>query len=339
MANTDIRIPYEELISALTMVLKQFDFQSIKAERCATLFAKADLDGVRSHGVNRFLRFIDHIQKGQVIPTAQPEQLSQLGFFERWDGKLGAGNLNADFAMNRAILLAKSFGIGAVALANTNHWMRAGNYGWQAVESGCIGICFTNTKANMPAWGGSEPKLGNNPLVIAIPRKEGPIVLDMAMSQFAYGKMTLAKEKGEMMPQEAGFDEMGNLTKDPRLILENEMALPMGLWKGSGLSLMIDLLASILSGGNSVHEIQNREEEVALSQVFICLDPIKLELSTWIDEKADLIIKDLKASSSFAGRSVRYPGEQILALRKENMENGVPVSSDFWHQLNHKFKL
>ena len=189
----DIRVPFEELISALVFALKEYGFEEGKAKSCAMLFVKADLDGVRSHGVNRFLRFLEYIKSGHVNPNAEPIPRSQMQFFERWDGQLGPGNLNAAFAMNQAVQLSKTYGIGCVALSNTNHWMRAGNYGWQAVDAGCIGICFTNTKANMPAWGGSEPKLGNNPLVIAIPRKKGAIVLAMAMSQFAYGKMSLAQ--------------------------------------------------------------------------------------------------------------------------------------------------
>ncbi|MEP0711021.1 MAG: 3-dehydro-L-gulonate 2-dehydrogenase, partial [Algoriphagus sp.] len=300
------------------------------------LFAQADLDGVRSHGVNRFFLFLDFIKKGLVDPKKEPTALSQLGMFERWDGQGGIGNLNADFAMNRAIQLSKEFGISCVTLLNTNHWMRGGNFGWQAVEAGCIGICFTNTIPNMPAWGGSEPKIGNNPLVIAIPRAKGPVVLDMAFSQFAYGKMSIAQAKGEQMPFDAGFDDQGNLTKDPGTVIKNHLGLPAGLWKGSGLSMLLDVLASVLSGGNASFEVGKSGHETAVSQVFLCFDPDKLELTDWLDTKVDAVIEDLKTSSTFGEKSVRYPGESTLKIRKVNLKNGVPISESIWEKLQNE---
>src|SRR5439155_10919673 len=111
---------------------------------------------------------------------------------ERWDGRRGPGNLNAYESMARAIAMARDHGIGCVALANTNHWMRGGTYGWQAADAGVIGICWTNTLANLPPWGAAEPRIGNNPLVIAVPRRGSGgahVVLDMAMSQFSYGAL------------------------------------------------------------------------------------------------------------------------------------------------------
>lgn len=329
----DLRIPYQEIASQLEKQLLKFGFESEAANKCAALFAKTDLDGVRSHGVNRFPLFIDFIKKGLVNPSASPKIESSLGVFERYDGQLGPGNLNASFAMSRAIEISSEFGIGCVALKNTNHWMRGGTYGWQAVESGKIGLCFTNTKANMPAWGGSEPKLGNNPLIIAIPRKNGPVILDMAMSQFAYGKLANYARSEMNAPYPAGFDEEGELTTDPKPIIKNEMALPAGMWKGAGLSLVIDMLAALLSGGDSTHQVNKTGTEIGLSQVFLCFDPKKLELEAWFDETCDKIIEDLKTSSVFEGQKVFYPGESVLRNRKENLEKGVPVNKRIWNQI------
>ena len=129
------------------------------------------------------------IHNGTIDVHARPELVGSCGALERWDGKLGIGNLNAYQAMDRAIELARRHGIGCVALANTNHWMRGGTYGWQAADAGLMGICWTNTLANLPPWGASDPRLGNNPFVIAVPRPEGHVVLDMAMSQFSYGRL------------------------------------------------------------------------------------------------------------------------------------------------------
>lgn len=332
MAN--ILIPYPELMGTFESILiLHYKFSKSRASLCADLFAKASLDGVASHGANRFPVFLEMIRKGYVDATAEAVCMDSFGFFERWDGKLGPGNLNAHGCMDRAIELAKSNGVGMVALQNTNHWMRAGNYGWQAVDQGCIGVCFTNTKPNMPAWGGSEPKLGNNPLVVAIPRSKGPIVLDMAMSQFSYGKMSSYLREDKEMPFVAGFDSDGGVTKSPKAILEGEMALPAGLWKGAGLSLLLDMLSAYLSGGKSTYQIGENGEEFGVSQVFLCLYPPKLGLGEGREVILDDIIEDLLSSSVFPGKEVRYPGENVLKVRQENRENGVPVDQDIWNSI------
>lgn len=330
MDKNTIRVPFSTIQDTLEKILLNYGFTDERATLCARLFAQSSLDGVPSHGVNRFSDFLNYIQKEYIIPSALPSKMGSFGVLERWNGNLGPGNLNAHMAMDSAIALSKENGIGGVAMQNTNHWMRAGNYGWQAVEAGCIGICFTNTKPNMPAWGGSEPKLGNNPLVIAIPRKSGPVVLDMAMSQFAYGKMQIYERAGKDLPYDGGFDQKGNLSKSPMEILEHEMALPIGLWKGAGLSLILDMLAVLLSGGEATHQIG---EEYGISQVFLSLDPVKLGMESWMEEKADQIIDDLKSSKTFGNGEVYYPGENTLRTRKENSEIGVPVDKAIWEEI------
>src|SRR6185369_8244775 len=123
-----------------------------------------------------------------------------------------------------------------------------------------IGICWTNTLPNLPPWGSSEPRLGNNPLVIAVPRPAGHVVLDMAMSQFSYGALAAYRARGEMLPVEGGFDTEGRLTRDPATIEASQRPLPIGYWKGSGLSLMLDLIATMLSGGLATHQIPKDPE-------------------------------------------------------------------------------
>lgn len=329
----DLRIPYQTMIDTFREILLEYAFTEERAELCAILFAKASLDGVASHGLNRFPFFLKYIQEGYIDVNAKPKRTYALGPFERWDGNLGPGNLNAHHCMNRAILLAKEHGIGCIALKNTNHWMRGGNYGWQAADDGCIGLCFTNTKPNMPAWGGSEPILGNNPMVIAVPRANGHVVIDMALAQYSYGKMHSYKNRGDKLPYEGGFDESGNLTKDPKKIIDKELALPIGLWKGAGLSLVLDMIASVLSGGNATYVIGEMEEEHAISQLFLCFYPPKLGNSLMPDEKLDAVIDNLKSSATFGDYDVRYPGEATLTRRRENLEQGVPVDKDTWEHV------
>lgn len=148
-----MRVFYEEMKEKLQSILVKYGFDEKRAEESAKNFADSSLDGVYSHGYQRFPRVIDYIQKGYIDVNAVPEKITGFGAVERWDGHLGMGNLNAKMAMQRAVELAAQLGIGMVAMSNTNHWMRGGAYGWQAAEAGCIGICWTNTCPNMPAWG------------------------------------------------------------------------------------------------------------------------------------------------------------------------------------------
>ena len=134
-----------------------------------------------------------------------------MGAIERWDGHRGFGPLNAKRAMDRACELAKENGIGCVALGNNNHWMRGGTYGWLAADHGCIGICWSNTMPNMPAWGGLNRKIGNNPLIMAVPRSNGEhAMIDCAVSQFSYGKIEDCRLKGLKLPVPGGYDTREN---------------------------------------------------------------------------------------------------------------------------------
>ena len=187
-----------------------------------------------SHGLNRFPRFVRQIKAGVVRPDAEPVCAARFGPWEQWDGQLGPGNLNATAATDRAIALAKEHGLGLVALRNTNHWMRGGTYGWQAVGAGVAFIGWTNTTPNMPPWGTLTSKLGNTPVIIAIPRGDEPVVLDVAMSQFSYGKMETLQLRGEQLPMPGGYDEAGHLTTDPGGDPQDDASAAHRLLEGRG---------------------------------------------------------------------------------------------------------
>lgn len=324
------RKKYEEIYNEFERVLLKLEFSLAKAKACAIIFANNSRDGVYSHGLNRFPVFVDYVKKGWVDKDAEPHLIKSNGFLEQWDGQLGPGMLNAQFCMQRAINIAKENGMSCVALRNTNHWMRGGTYGWQAADSGCIGINFTNTIAIMPPWGAKESAIGNNPLIIAVPRKEGNIVLDMAMSQFSYGKMQEYQLKEKDLPFYGGYDEDGNLTKDPAAIKETKRPLPAGMWKGSGLAIMLDILATVLSDGRSTATITRANKESGISQVFMCFDK---DLYPQSNIMIDDIIQYTKSASPVSGEKISYPGENTLAIRKENLEKGIPVDDHMWEQL------
>ncbi|MEI9974873.1 MAG: 3-dehydro-L-gulonate 2-dehydrogenase [Ignavibacteriota bacterium] len=320
-----LRIPYGELESAVAAALCTLSFTPERAGLCARLFTETTLDGVYTHGLNRFPRFVRMIRAGRIDVHAVPELLASHGAIERWDGKRGVGNLNAYHAMGRAIQLAATHGIGAVALAFTNHWMRAGSYGWQAADAGFIGICWTNTLPNMPPWGSAESRLGNNPIVFAVPRPPAHVVFDMAMSQFSYGALGAYRARGEQLPVDGGFDSAGQLTRDPAAIEESQRVLPVGYWKGAGLALLLDMIAAILSGGLATHQIPtDPEREIGVSQMFLALDPAALGSRDAALAMADRIV---------ASGGPRYPGQRAFELRAENRRLGVPVEEAVWREV------
>jgi 3-dehydro-L-gulonate 2-dehydrogenase len=328
------RIPFDEIWQELTRVLLAVGFEDSTAKRCAYIFTENTCDGVASHGLNRFPIFVTDVKTGLVKTRVEPELVNSFGALEQWDGKRGVGLLNAEKAMKRAIELSRGHGIGCVGLRNTNHWMRAGTYGLLAAEAGCIGICWTNTIALMPPWGSAKRKIGNNPMVVCIPRAEGPVLLDMAMSQFSMGKLEALSRRGEDLPLAGGYDENGALTTNPNAILKSGRSLPIGYWKGSGLALVLDLMATFIAAGDSTKTISQREKETGVSQVFIAIDIVSQIGTANVEEKVNSIIHDfLNAPTLKDSPKVRYPGQGMLASRRENLEKGILVDRELWQMI------
>jgi 3-dehydro-L-gulonate 2-dehydrogenase len=328
-----LRIPTQQLNAEFYRILLKHKFPSDKAKACAEIFTSNAVDGIYSHSVNRFAKFIQYVDEGHVNPGAEAICKSTTGSVEQWDGQSGVGVLNAMVCTERAMTLASEFGMGCVALANTNHWMRAGAYGRKAAADGFAFIGWTNTNSNTPAWGAVDARLGNNPLIMAVPYGGDAIVLDMAMSQYSYGALDLYKLKGERLPVAGGFDESGKLSDDPEAILKTRRTLPIGYWKGAGLSLLLDILATTLSGGLSVSEISKQQAETNVSQVFIAFNLSGLAHHNRVAGLIRQIIDDYHGAASEKGDPVRYPGERILQTRAENSSKGIPVLKKVWEEI------
>ena len=320
-------VSFQEMQDQFRRILFKLSFAEEKAAVCARLFAENSRDGVYSHGLNRFPVFVQNVKKGIVDAQAEPECVSTNGSIEHWDGKFGIGMYNATMAMGRAIELAKLTGLGLVTLKNNNHWMRGGTYGWESANQGCIAICTTNTIANMPPWGGINPTLGNNPIVIAVPRNNGEhVVLDMAISQYSYGALYEHKLKEKKLAVPGGYDQDGKLSDDPASIFQSQRALPIGFWKGSGLSLVIDVLLCSLTGGRTTKQITDDAKERGVTQLFFCIYREQLH-----DHLADEIIAYAKSSQPVReGGEINYPGENTLATRRRNLAHGIPVNEKIW---------
>ncbi|MEN8117359.1 MAG: 3-dehydro-L-gulonate 2-dehydrogenase [Bacteroidota bacterium] len=329
-----MRILPENMQKVLYELFVKHKFTKEKAKLIANVFIESTLDGVSSHGINRVPLFIEYIKKGVIKIDEEAEKVGSFGNIERWDGNLGPGIVNATKCTNRAIELAKQHGMGMVALRNTNHWMRGGTYGKQAADANCISILFTNTKPNMPPWGGKDSRIGNNPFVVSIPRKKGHIVLDMAISQFAFGKINDYKLRGQKLPYHGGWDDNNELSNDPNKILLKERGLPIGYWKGSALSIVLDMLATLLSAGNSTCKISSKEIETAISQVYICIYPEVFNDKGLQQKLIDEIIgftHDVEPINP--GDKIYYPGERSSQTRAKNLKEGIFVNESIWKKI------
>jgi len=325
------RISFEELQATLESVLRKLGFSDSRAQACARLFAETTCDGVYTHGVNRFPRFVAMVRNGSIDVEAEPQLLAGFGALERWDGRKGPGNLNAQACMERAIALSRTHGVGCVSLGNTNHWMRGGTYGWQAAEAGVIGICWTNTMPNLPPWGGAEPCIGNNPLVIAVPREGGHVVLDMALSQFSYGALESYRTRGEMLPVDGGFDAEGNLTRDPAAIEQSQRPLPIGYWKGfrafhhTGHDRRDDIAGQSYPSASADPLL-----EAGISQVFLAINPAALGDGPILSQTADDIIASLhNCQPAEKGNEDSLSRRENIAHPRREPQTRLPSSRRF----------
>ena len=306
------------------------------AEIVGDVLIESDKRGIDSHGIGRLKPiYLDRIDAGTQSPITKIDILKDEKAVAVLDGNNGMGHVVSHKAMSMAIDKAKEYGIGCVALGNNNHWMRGGTYGWLAADNGCIGICWSNTMPNMPAWGGLNRKIGNNPLIMAVPRSNGEhAMIDCAVSQFSYGKIEDCRLNGRQLPVPGGYDTKGNLTTDPAEIEKTWRVLPMGYWKGSGLSIVLDLIATVLTNGNSVSRIGTFGDEVGLTQIMIAIDPSKFNTVDETDAIVDEILADVKSSQPIEeGGEIYYPGELELKNIRENKEKGIPVVDEVWESV------
>ncbi|CAJ0996819.1 3-dehydro-L-gulonate 2-dehydrogenase [Sodalis praecaptivus] len=331
-----IRIAFEALQSTIEQAFLRAGLSAEQAVLCAKIHTQTSCDGIPSHGLNRVARFVDYVKKGWVAVDAVPERVKSLSVMEVWDGQRGPGIPNAILAIDKAIELARENGVGMVAMRNTTHWMRGGTYGWRAATQGMAAICWTNTESCMPAWGGKNPRLGNNPFVMAVPGKAGPLVLDMAMSQYSYGKLQVTRLKGEKLPYAGGFTAEGQLTDEPAPIEASMRILPAGYWKGSGLAILLDAMEALLSAGKCTTEIDTIEQGscTGASQIFMVFDPAQIggqALSEQITASVQAYVNGSEKAEGFS--EVTWPGQRQRLTREQNLQQGIPVDEGVWKEV------
>jgi len=330
-----MKTTYQELETTMEEKLINLGIESDIARRCSVNLAESTLEGVPSHGINRFPRLVSMIKNGTVKPHEKAKCIESHHAFEIWDGNLGIGIINAEDAMSRAVELSKGFGIGCVSMRNTNHWMRGGAFGIQAAKNGCVGICWTTTNPNMPAWGAKDQRIGNNPLVMCVPYKDSFVLVDAAMAQFSYGAIDNAINDGKCLPVPGGYDEEGKLTSNPCEINKTKRVLPIGFWKGSSFSILMEMIVTCLSLGKPICQIAKQggkaTDEYNLSQIFIA---INVEHSSESNELIQQIKAFIKSSEPAEGvNEIFIPGELLSQRKKKNQEQGIEVNDKVWAEI------
>lgn len=330
-----LRIKYEDAVKTMEGKLIAHGVEEGRARLVAETAAGISLDGIYSHGINRFKRLVLSIDSGICDPKAVPECAAGFGGFERWEGNHGIGIINAMACTDRAIELAREHGVACVTLRNTNHWFRGGSYGWRIAEAGMIGIVFTNTKSNMVYHGTLDRVLGTTPLVIALPRSEGPVVADVSLGEYSYGKLQLADLAGKQMPKPAGYDSNDNISTDPMAVMKEARLLPLGEYKGSAINLLLDLIASSTSLGNSACDVRDIPgDENSVSQTFIAINSRAVNSPEAEEEISNRLLSHLLNARPAPGFSApRYPGQNVLKVRAENTELGIPVDESIWQAI------
>src|SRR6202521_495151 len=258
MNEVEVKVcPIEALREFCTRVLIYFGVPKDDARQAAEVLATADLRGIDSHGVARLHTYFDMLREGRINPKPEVKVVRSTLSTATVDGDNGLGLVVGPQANRIAMDMAEKSGSGWVSVRNTNHFGIAGYYVLKALERDLIGWAMTNsTKLVTPLWG-AERMLGTNPIAIAFPGKEEPpIVVDMATCAAAYGKIEMARRRGESIPQGWGIDHQGRGTTDPDDIVAGGALLPLGSdrerggHKGYGLAVMVDVLCGVLSGAN-----------------------------------------------------------------------------------------
>lgn len=329
-----LRVEYNQLKAEIERVLLKFGVNEQKSNLLASIYSENSLVGVPSHGLNIFVNTASRIQGGEINPKVEPECLGAFGAYERWDGQLGLGPYNAYQCAIRAVALAKEHGIGCVSLRNTNHWGRAGKYSSVIADHGMIGVCATNGTSCMATWGGETPRIGNNPVSVAVPNEGGNIAVDMAFSQFSNGQLNNHRMAGKELPVVGGYDSNGELSKDPNEILATKRHIPVGFWKGAAFATLTDLVVSIAAQGVTTKKMDEIGFDMAQSQIFVAINFAALggaEESKQICKDTIAYIKDTPVLEGF--EDVRFPGQSLIDNRRYNLEHGVPVNEEMWQSL------
>lgn len=302
------------------------------AELLADTLIQADLRGVHSHGVTRLPDYIKGYQVGGVNPRPSIKVVKESGATAVMDGDDGIGLVVSYPAMRLAMDKAAEYGVGTVTIRKSNHCGMMAYWSMMALERDMIGYATTNSSPTMAPWGGITLSHGNNPISYAVPAgKELPLVLDIAMSIVARGKIRMASLKGEPIPLGWAMNKNGEPTTDVQAAMDGFL-MPIGSHKGYGLALVNDVLCGVLSGGQFGTEIPKAEADrgggttvMGYCHFFMALDIRHFMPVTEFKKRIDRMVHMMKSSQLASGQDKIYlPGELEFETQHQRIKEGIP---------------
>ncbi len=324
-------VPAATLRDFITRVYVAAGVPEADARTVAALMTEADLNGADSHGVFRLPQYIRRLQAGGMNPQAKPRIVEERAASALIDGDNGLGHLAVSLAAETAIAKARTAGVAWCGVRRGNHAGPASLYARMPMQAGMIGIYMAVGSANhLPPWGGLELLLSTNPIAIAVPaHEETDVVLDMATTVAAYGKVKMKAQRGEMMPEGWMIDRQGNPLLDPRRSAEGVL-LPIGGYKGYGLALMLGLLAGTLNGaamGRDVVDFNADDTtETNTGQAILAIDIAAFGDPAQFRRSVDALVRDLRGSERLPGTDrIWMPGEQSALKRRDREATGIPI--------------
>lgn len=308
---------------------RAMDVPEEHAALLADTLVQADLWGHASHGVMRIFWYGERILSGATDPAAQPDLSGQALALRVIDGRDGIGQVMAHRAMTEAIAAAKAHGIGAVAVRNSGHFGTAMYFTRMAALQGCIGFLSTNASPAMAPWGGREKRVGNNPWSWAAPAgRNPPMMLDLANTAVARGKIYVARQKGDAIPEGWAMDLDGRPTTDPAAAIAGNI-LPMAGHKGYAISVLMDVLSGVLSGsaqGRGVVGPYMPEGRSGVGHLAIAIDIASVRPLTEFEADMQRMIEDIKSTPLADGtEEIFYPGEIEARSEARFLAEGIDL--------------
>ncbi len=304
----------------------------------AEVLVEADLRGVDSHGVTRLSGYVSMIHKGVLNPRPAVRVVQDSGATAALDGDHGFGMLGARQGMAIAIQKARQFGVSIVTARNLSHTGMIGFYTMSAASQDMIGIAMNNGAGIVPPFGGLTPTHGTNPFSIAIPTESDPVVLDMATTMVAAGKLRLAAKKGTPIPLDWGLDRHGEPTSDPNEVLEHGVLQWAGGYKGFGIATAIEILGGVLSGGLFARDVPQLkvfgQDPIIANGAYIAVDIQRFMPLTEFHDRMARLVDQIRSSERAPGvERIYVAGEPEFRLKEQREREGVPLSTEVFQEL------
>ena len=326
-------ISVDELYRLSVNLLTAAGARAGDAQLIGNALIEANLAGHDSHGIIRLLNYVEWARAGTIRPTVSPEVLSKDGATARVDAGWGWGQVAMSLAVETVIELAEAHGIGIVAVRRCNHIGRLAPYVARVAESGMIGLAITNANAAVAPYGGRQRVFGTNPIAWGAPRGRGqpPIVHDIATSAVAEGKLRVARAKGEPVAPGLILDAAGQPSTDPDDFYEGGTLLPFGAHKGSGLSVLIQLLGRGLADAKPEDLARHRGGNGPL---IIAIDTRRFGDFDDFTREADALCAEIVGTPPSDGfPEVLLPDGPEQRMRDQRLAEGVPVPDRTWSEL------